>query len=116
MKLFDTDAIISMVRANKYEYGSISVITVIEFLRGIKAEKRGAVKKLLEESFNVVWLDNDIIQLYCKIYQELKEKGELIPDADLLIAATAISKNFDLISNDTHFEKIVQFGLKLKRE
>ncbi len=113
MKLFDTETIIDMIRSSKYEHGSISIITLIEFLRGIKDERRSKIKKLLEESFEVVWLDNDVIQLYCKMYQELKENGELLPDADLLIAATAISKGLDLVSNDIHFEKLKPFGLNL---
>jgi len=113
MKLFDTETIIDMMVYDKHEHGSISIITLIEFLRGIGDEKRNEVKKLLEESFEVVWLDNDIIQLYCKMYQEIKRKGELVPDADLLIAATAISKNLSLVSNDAHFEKLAPFGLNL---
>ncbi|MEM1985274.1 MAG: PIN domain-containing protein [Nitrososphaeria archaeon] len=113
MKLFDTEVTINMIRTNKYEEGSISIITLIEFLRGISGEKRGTVKGLLEESFDIIWLDNDIIQIYCRIYQELKSKGELVPDADLLIAATAISKKLELVSNDIHFEKLIPFGLKL---
>lgn len=116
MRMFDTEAIIQMLRTNKYEYGSISIITLIEILRGIKADKRGVVKRLLERSFNIIWLDNDIIQIYCQIYQDLKERGEIIPEADLLIAATAISKGLSLVSNDPHFERISKFGLKLVRE
>lgn len=113
MKLFDTETTINMIRTNKYEEGSISIITLIEFLRGVSDEKRSTVKSLLEESFDIVWLDNDIIQIYCRIYRELKRKGEPVPDADLLIAATAISKRLELFSNDIHFEKLVPFGLKL---
>ncbi|MEM4177599.1 MAG: hypothetical protein QXK55_03100 [Nitrososphaeria archaeon] len=44
MKLFDTEVTINMIRTNKYEEGSISIITLIEFLRGISGEKRGTVK------------------------------------------------------------------------
>ncbi len=115
MKLFDTDAIVDMLKAEKYEHGSISVVTLTEILRGVKDDKRGLVKKLLEDSFNAIWLDNDIVQAYCKIYRNLKERGELIPDADILIAATAVSKNLSLISNDMHFEKVAAFGLKLMK-
>lgn len=113
MKLFDTEATISMIRSNKYEHGSIPIITLIEFLRDVKDEKRDIIKKLLEASFDIIWINNDIIKLYCKIYQELKRRGELVPDADLLIAVTAFSKKFDLVSNDVHFGKLIPFGLKL---
>ncbi|MEM1545322.1 MAG: hypothetical protein QXY40_01075 [Candidatus Methanomethylicia archaeon] len=39
---------------SKYEYGSISIITLIEILREIKAGKRDVVKRLLERSFNII--------------------------------------------------------------
>jgi predicted nucleic acid-binding protein len=49
---------------------------------------------------------------HCTV-KEIKRKDALVPDVDLLIAATAISKNLSLISNDVHFEKLVPFGLNL---
>lgn len=70
MKLFGTETIIGMMVSDKHEYGSISIITLIEFLRGVCDEKRNEVKRLLEESFEVVWFDNDIIPLYCKRNQK----------------------------------------------
>ncbi len=54
------------------------------------------MKKTLEDLFSVVFIDNDIIDNYCELCSKLKEEGRLIEDADLLIAATAISKNLVL--------------------
>ena len=45
-------------------------------MRGLKAEKRSEVKKLLEEAFKVLTLDNKVIETYCNLYGELKEEGE----------------------------------------
>jgi len=114
MKLLDTDAIVELLRRKRYEAGAISIITLIEVLRGVKAEKRREVKRLLEESFDVLTLDNKVIETYCRLYQNLKRKGILIPDADLLIGATAISHNLVLKSGDQHFKRLEKLGLKLE--
>ncbi|MEM2925817.1 MAG: type II toxin-antitoxin system VapC family toxin [Methanocellales archaeon] len=113
MNLLDTDAIIELLREKKYEIGVISIITLLEVLRGLEAKKRPKVKELLEESFNIQNLDNQIIEAYCNLYQKLKNMGISLPDADLLIAATAISQEMTLKTSDKHFERLTEFGLKL---
>jgi len=113
MNLLDTDIIVGLLRKRKYETGAISTITLIEVLRALKAEKIDEIKKLIEESFNVLTIDNKAIKTYCNLYQNLKDKGALIPDADLLIAATAISHNIPLKTKDKHFERLKKLGLKL---
>lgn len=106
MMLFDTSFLLDMLKEKRFEEGSISVITLIEILRGIRKEKRAMVKKLLEESFDVIRLDNKIIETYCELYNELKKGGLAMPDADLLIASAAISKKLRLKTKDKGFEKL----------
>jgi len=113
MILLDTDVVIEMLRKRRYEAGAISIITLIEVLRGLRAEKRKKVKELLEESFDVLNINNQVIETSCSIYRNLKEKGMLVPDADILIAATAISNNMTLKTRDKHFKELKKFGLKL---
>ena len=113
MILLDTDVVIEMLRKRRYEAGAISIITLIEVLRGLRAEKREKVKELLEESFDVLNINNQVIETYCSIYRNLKEKGVLVPDADILIAATAISNSMALKTGDKHFKELKKFGLKL---
>ena len=113
MNLLDTAIIIEMLRERKHEVGAVSIITLIEVLRGLEARKRTKVKELLEESFNLLNLDNEVIETYCNLYHKLKEKGTPIPDADLLIAATAISHNVMLKTKDEHFERLRHLGLNL---
>jgi len=62
--------------------GSISVITLLELLRGVSD-----------------WL---------------RSRGETIPEADVIIAATAISRGMELETRDEHFVRLVGYGLKLK--
>jgi tRNA(fMet)-specific endonuclease VapC len=70
---------------------------------------------LLEESFIVLSLDDDIIEAYCKIYRKLKMEGNLLPNADLVIAATAIAHDLILETNNVHFKRLGALGLKLKK-
>jgi len=113
MNILDTDIIVELLRERRHEVGAISIVTLIELLRGIETIKRVKVKELLEESFTIISLDNKIIEAYCNLYQKLKEKGTTIPDADLLIAATVISRNMNLRTRDKHFERLRDLGLKL---
>ena len=114
MKLIDTSVLIDNLRRGRYEEGSISIITLIEVLRGIPSEKRDRAKQLLERSFDVLNIDNKVILKYCELYTSLKRRGLLIPDADLLIAATAIANNLTLVTKDKDFERIKELGLKLE--
>lgn len=115
MNLLDTDAIVELLRERRHEAGAISIVTLIEVLRGVEDRKRAKVKQLIEESFNVQNLNNEIIQTYCSLYQKLKREGTSLPDADLLIAATAIAHNMTLKTKDEHFERLKGLGLILER-
>lgn len=92
----------------------ISSITLLEVLRGIEDKKRIQIRQLLEESYSVLNLDNSIIEAYCRIYRHLKEEGDLLPDADLIIAATAMAHGLVLETNDEHFQRLKGIGLRLK--
>ena len=113
MNLLDTGIIIEIMENNNYVPAIISPITLLEVLRGIEDKKRPIAKQLLEESFTVLNLDNSIIETYCKIYRKLKQEGNLLPDADLLIAATAIAHDLTLETKDTLFTRLKSLGLKL---
>lgn len=113
MNLLDTGIVIDNMETNDYAPAFMSPITLLEVLRGIPDNKRPLIKKLLEESFTVLNLDNSTIEAYCKIYRKLKEEGNLLPDADLIIAATAVAHDLTLETKDTNFKRIRSLGLKL---
>ncbi len=112
--MYDTSVIVEMLRKGVYEPGLISFITLLEVLRGVKPEKRAKVKSLLEKSFEIHWLDNKALEVYCKLYDKLRHKGEPIPDADPLIASIAIARGETLKTRDKHFKRLVKYGLKLE--
>lgn len=116
MSLLDTQNVIELLRKRRYEAGSISIITLIEVLRGLEAGKGAKVKELLEESFHVLDLDNPVIETYCRLYRQLKDRGPLLPDADLLLASTAIAHNLPLKTRDAHFKRLKELGLKLANQ
>ena len=102
------------MKRDNYRPAVISTVTLMEVLRGIEDKKRLYISQLLEESYSVLNLDNSIIEVYCKTYRKLKEDGSLLPDADLIIAATAIAHNLVLETKDAHFLRLKAHGLKLK--
>jgi len=55
--------------------------------------------------------------LSCEIYNDLKRKGKMLDDADLLIGCTAIAKGYKLFTNNKkHFERLKDYGLKFYKE
>jgi len=116
MKLVDTSILIEWLRREELREGHISIITLIEILRGVPAHKRREVKLALEEIYTIIPLDNEVIQEYCKLYEALKRRGIKISDADLLIAASAKAKNLTLVTADKGFERLRGFGVKIEVE
>ncbi|MHB8566423.1 MAG: type II toxin-antitoxin system VapC family toxin [Nitrososphaerales archaeon] len=107
--IFDTTTLIQTIRNGAdFEEGSISVITLIEFLRGIEnEEKRKESLALIKESFDVLDVTKEVAQSYLKLYFELKKKGKVVSDADALIAATAHAMNEIVLTMDNDFMKFV---------
>lgn len=99
----------------QYKRLTISHIAKYEILKGLKAKK--AQKQV--EFFNrfcaantVLPITDDVIVKASDIYASLREQGNLISDADILVAAISIINNLVLISNNTgHFSRIM--GLRL---
>lgn len=105
--IYDTTALIQTIRKGEdFDEGSISVITMIEFLRGIdNEEKRRKSIALIEESFDILDITKEVSLSYLKLYFELKKKGQIVPDADALIAAAAHCMNETLLTLDNDFKK-----------
>lgn len=72
------------------------------------------MKELLEKYFKILNLDNNVIEEYCKLYTILRKQGVLLPDSDLLIAATALAYSEKLITKDKSFEKLKDYGLNVQ--
>jgi len=112
--LIDTDILIDYVkgRINLSDvHPHICEITVYEFIRGTDNPERA--KELLETSFDILWIDNKVLLLASIIWRELKKKGKLIDDRDLIVGATAITNNIRLFTrNKKHYSRLKKYGLK----
>ncbi|GGA44301.1 PIN domain-containing protein [Okeania sp. KiyG1] len=59
-----------------------------------------------------MFLDNlEIIEQASEIHIDLRRKGRLIQDADILIAATAIIHNLTLVYNDSDMPRVEGINL-----
>jgi tRNA(fMet)-specific endonuclease VapC len=125
--LVDTDILIYLIKGNHVidrrimETESIpkaiSVITFGELLFGakksIQKEKNIAIVYRLSEVFPIIEINRSTIETFTEIKATLEKDGEKIEDFDLLIAATALSMNYTLVTNNTkHYQRIE--GLKLE--
>jgi tRNA(fMet)-specific endonuclease VapC len=94
----------------------LSCITYYEVKRGllaVNAARQLANFQQFCTDYEVLFLDDiDIIEQACKIHANLKIKGRPIQDADVLIAATAITRGLVLVSNDSDLLRVEGLSLE----
>ena len=89
---------------------TINIISYYEILRGLK--DLGSQKKLRSfEDFiqenELVLIRKETVEKAAEIYAYLKKDGNLIQDADILMAAIAIVDDLILITaNTSHFDRV----------
>ena len=127
--LLDTDTLSEVMKARDPQtqrqakeylasYGrfTFSIITRYEILRGLKAKE--ATRQILAfedrcRKSTVLPLTDEIVIQAAELYGDLYRKGQLITDADILIAATALAHNLSLVmENAAHFQRIP--GLRIE--
>jgi len=122
--LVDTDVLIeAFERRNEAILGKlfnyniyVSYVSLYEYLYGFKYIGKDIVKEkdMLEKVVNIVYPSQDVILKALEIDVDLSRKGEKIPQADIIIAATAIVLGMPLYTMDlTHFSRLKRYGLKL---
>jgi tRNA(fMet)-specific endonuclease VapC len=95
---------------------SISIVTLGELYEGAvrypnRGERFDAIRDFLG-GYDVLALTDDIMQTFAVLRADLRQRGQLISDFDLLIAATAIRFEMTLVTrNLRHFARID--GLKI---
>ena len=94
----------------------INAVSYYEIKRGLLAINATSQLKrfeLLCKSYNLLLFNNlEIFDIASEIYAYLKSKGQLIGDADILIASIVLYEDFILVSHDDHYNRIE--GLKLE--
>jgi tRNA(fMet)-specific endonuclease VapC len=120
--LIDTDTLTALARrrsdvteaAEDYleRHGvlSFSAITRFEILRGLKVKNAIRQIQWFEELCNnsqILPIDDSIILQAADIYADLHRRGQLIGDADILIAATALVHGMGVVTNNVaHFSRV----------
>jgi tRNA(fMet)-specific endonuclease VapC len=114
------DAVEQLIIGREEEEFGISVVTVAELLHGVeRAEsearrlKRQAFVEKVIEIFPVFPFDTSVARIYARIWATLAQKGYTVGAHDLIIAATAVSLDYTVITaNKRHFALIE--GLRLE--
>ena len=126
--LIDTDTLSAIMKqrpsalTNAHAYLAVhnrltlSVITRYEILRGLKAIRATAKEAAFAQFCGanlIVPITDAIILRAADIYADLYQRGMLIGDADILIAATALEHGLVLVTNNTnHFNRIANLQLQ----
>lgn len=94
----------------------LSCITYYEIKRGllaVNASRQLADFQQFCTDYEVLFLEDiEIIERACKIHADLKIKGRPIQDADVLIAAIAITRGLVLVSNDSDLMRVEGLSLE----
>ena len=127
MYLLDTDIIIyslkgdpAVVRNLQLHLNDplhISAVTLMELYYGAykssQVESNLAKVKAIESSMDVVPVGQTLVEIFGLLKSNLEKSGTPLDDFDLILAATTLSRNLILVTNNTkHFQRIN--GLKLE--
>ncbi len=89
---------------------TISIITRFEILRGLNAKNATAQIAAFHamcHSMEVLPITDDIVVRAAEIYGKLHQAGQLVGDADILIAASCLELGCEIATNNTaHFSRI----------
>lgn len=89
---------------------TFSLLTYYEIKAGLTYRDSQKLLERFEELANeseVLLLTQQTMNIGSEIYSDLRQRGLLIPPMDLLIAASALEYNYNLITaNIRHFENI----------
>jgi len=124
--VFDTDICIELLRGNKTvlkkraEYAgdvAISFMASGELFYGAENSAFPDENKLLVEKFiltvPIVHTDAAILRRFGELKARLKKKNQLLPDADIFVAAVTLEKAEALVTGNTrHFERIDGLALE----
>jgi tRNA(fMet)-specific endonuclease VapC len=123
MTILDTDIIVALLKGTphaiqkitsieeKGETISTTIVTVYELLKGAYLSRRcdenlADVSDVIS-SMQILDLTFNACQEAAKIYKELKNKGTMVGEFDILIAAITRANQEELVTGDEHFELLI---------
>ena len=94
----------------------LNAISYYETKRGllvIGAARQLAAFERLWRVLGIVMINHAVLDKAAELYAELRASGQLIEDADLLIAAIALAHDMTLVTNNTaHFTRITDLHME----
>ena len=127
MFLLDTDTLIFLLRGHREVFRNvqthgedpkaISVVSYGELLHGaaksVRPEANAARARRLAEVLPVIDVTPAVMETFAALKADLERQGRALDDFDLMTAATAMSMNYRLVTNnERHFQHIA--GLRLE--
>lgn len=125
--LLDTDTLIFWLKGNKniekkavqigLEQMGYAIISHAELYFGAynseQVDKNLNTIEIVKQKLTLINLNANSAQLFGKIKADLKRQGNIIMDADIMIAAIAISHDLTLVTNnEIHFNRITQLKVE----
>jgi tRNA(fMet)-specific endonuclease VapC len=109
--------VVSAFEAHREEEPAISIISVGELyygaLRSAHPDRNVATCRALFEQLTILYLDERIMLQFGRLKATLADRGQRLPDPDLLIAATAIESQSLLVTHNTkHFRRVPELRVE----
>lgn len=96
-----------IIKGNIFRIPAISYYEISRGLCAIKNPDKIEMFRRMCSGFGLMDITKTTLDVASKIYADLKEKGELIEDADILIASSCIENDSVLVTNnENHFKRI----------
>lgn len=125
--LLDTDTLIYWLKGNQQiekmainiglNQLSYSIISYAELCYGAynsqQKDKNLQAVQLIQQKLSLVDFNIQSAQLFGMIKSELKQQGNIIMDADIMIASIAMAHNLTLVTNnENHFKRIANLKIE----
>lgn len=99
----------AFLKANAQTAFHLSMVSVTEFLEGFE---RAADGEALLRPFRKLPVDEQVAHKAAEFRRRLRLRGELIGDFDILIAATAVTADMSLVTDNLeHFSRLPEVRL-----
>ena len=111
-------SVVEQARQQRDLYGllNITIITYYEVMKGHEYVRAHDRQRRFEEFCRlnrVLPLDEAACRRAAQVYADLRRRGALIPDADILIAGIALAGGYVLVTqNVRHFERVAELKVE----
>ena len=109
--IVDTDVCIDFLKGQEFAVSlikdllfsgnaSLSILTYYELLKGVYSKKQERAVKDFVKGFEIINIDNDIVEIGAKFYRDYRKKGITLSTVDCLIMATAKKYKLKIITRN----------------